>query len=413
MNNSLTTKYIFHILLLSFALILSGCGGLGDIHNPPLIIIDSPAGLTGLTGLVRISGRVQVQSGFSISTPTYHVDEQPVHSVSGKANWFFDLDTTHFTPGQHILQISVVDSGAQTSTLKIEFSVIPVAGGNQNIITGLNLTTLENTFDISSLLYGLKGWRITYFSSNENGNPVSVGGWAMKPDGSGPFPTLIWCRGGVSGNASENFIWSLANRGYAVFASDYQGEGDFASGKPDIFGTEVYDNIALLNIAKTMPFVDKNKIFMWGGSRGSAVTLLTLDRLAVVGRENEIRAAACTNTIYDIATALDDGINAAELEVIEYYKSLKGVSTQAAIDQLNSRSAGVSINHDDITTPIFIGHAGQNQNYPPFHSEALFNDMTNQGVVVEYQLYPDVENDLETDPEADVFSDILDFWLAL
>ncbi|MBU1023194.1 hypothetical protein KKB99_02810, partial [bacterium] len=138
-----------------------------------------------------------------------------------------------------------------------------------------------------------------------------------------------------------------------------------------------------------------------------------LDRLAVVGRENEIRAAACTNTIYDIATALDDGINAAELEVIEYYKSLKGVSTQAAIDQLNSRSAGVSINHDDITTPIFIGHAGQNQNYPPFHSEALFNDMTNQGVVVEYQLYPDVKNDLETDPEADVFSDILDFWLAL
>ena len=107
-------------------------------------------------------------------------------------------------------------------------------------------------------------------------------------------------------DADLEFLQQYADLGYVIFATDYQGEGSNHTVPRDLLGAEVYDVIALLNIAQRRTYVDKNRIYLWGTSRGSAVALLTLDRLGLIGRGDDIKAAAIETTIYDIDLAASE-----------------------------------------------------------------------------------------------------------
>lgn len=129
------------------------------------------------------------------------------------------------------------------------------------------------------------------------GEPVR--GWVVRPRGvAGPLPTVIEFRGygGGRGLAHERLMWAAS--GYAHIVMDTRGQGSgWGSGgdTPDPHGSgpatpgfmtrglespfDYYyrrvftDAVRLVDAARTMPFVDADRITVTGGSQGGGITL--------------------------------------------------------------------------------------------------------------------------------------------
>lgn len=98
------------------------------------------------------------------------------------------------------------------------------------------------------------------------------------------YPTIIFNRGGNRSYGSLtfthlfNYIFPIADRGNAIFASQYRG---LHTDKPDEFpdefgGKDVSDVINITKEALLMPFVDANRLYMVGQSRGAMMTYMSL-----------------------------------------------------------------------------------------------------------------------------------------
>ena len=113
------------------------------------------------------------------------------------------------------------------------------------------------------------------------------------------LPVLIYNRGGnrtfgaVSHN-QLNFLAQFARRGYLVVASQYRG-GPESQGADRFGGGDVNDIIALMDMAKKLPFADPENFFMYGHSRGGMMTYLALSRT-----EN-VRAAVVAAGVSDLS----------------------------------------------------------------------------------------------------------------
>lgn len=115
-----------------------------------------------------------------------------------------------------------------------------------------------------------------------------------KPKGNGPFPALIHFHGAPGGRGMDQLVgWSLGTtggpmwerflqEGYVVVVGDYRG-GAFPRGqglrKEDI--TYADDGIAVLDHVRSLPYVDKNRISLYGVSLGGDVVLHMLSRTKV------------------------------------------------------------------------------------------------------------------------------------
>jgi dipeptidyl aminopeptidase/acylaminoacyl peptidase len=94
------------------------------------------------------------------------------------------------------------------------------------------------------------------------------------------LPVLIYNRGGnaqtpLTRVSITNTPMAFAARGYIVLASNYRGS-HFSEGKDEFGGADVNDVLRLIEIAKTIPKADANRIAMMGWSRGSQMTYQAL-----------------------------------------------------------------------------------------------------------------------------------------
>jgi carboxymethylenebutenolidase len=139
--------------------------------------------------------------------------------------------------------------------------------------------------------------RVTF----KNGN-LSLVGYVYRPDGQGPFPTVIWNHGSEPKPGARQFD-AVANifvpAGYAVFTPVRRGQGG-SEGKYIVDTIDVLrarrdgsalaatvkfleteqldDQLAGLAYAKTLPFVDQTKLVVAGCSFGGIQTLLAAER---------------------------------------------------------------------------------------------------------------------------------------
>jgi dipeptidyl aminopeptidase/acylaminoacyl peptidase len=112
-------------------------------------------------------------------------------------------------------------------------------------------------------------------------------------DGAARLPCVLWNRGGnrdFGANTPENFQ-SRAKRitdwGYVLFASNYRGSQG-SEGKDEFGGRDVDDVTNAIRIFDQLAFADRDRIGMWGHSRGGMMTYLALTktdriRAAVIG----------------------------------------------------------------------------------------------------------------------------------
>ena len=114
-----------------------------------------------------------------------------------------------------------------------------------------------------------------------------------KPAGDGPFPAVIifhgapggrgmeqlvgWSRGATGGPVWERFL----QEGYVVIVADYRG-GPRVQGQPPPGSiTYIDDGVSVVDYVKALPYVNPNRINLYGASMGGGLVLGIVSRITV------------------------------------------------------------------------------------------------------------------------------------
>ncbi|HEX6590246.1 MAG TPA: DPP IV N-terminal domain-containing protein [Longimicrobiales bacterium] len=132
------------------------------------------------------------------------------------------------------------------------------------------------------------------FFEFETSDGVSLNGWMIRPPNFDParrYPVLMYVYGGpgsqtvVDAWMGQRYLWHqmLAQQGYIVASVDNRGTG--ARGRDfrkvvyqDLGNWESHDQIEAANYLAGLPYVDGDRIGIWGWSYGGYMTALTMMR---------------------------------------------------------------------------------------------------------------------------------------
>lgn len=227
-----------------------------------------------------------------------------------------------------------------------------------------------------------------------DGKPVP--GWLFVPknlDRTKKHPAIIWIHGdGVNQNYDGwhvqrnyavyySFHQYLLQQGYVVFAPDYRGSigygRDWRNGvSMDVGGKDAKDAWMSANYLKTLPYVDSDRIGIWGLSYGGFFTLI-----AMTDQPKLFRAGV------DVAGVVD--------YVMYYSDPYHGDWTASRIgtpEQNPKVYANASpISHiDRLERPLLVLHGTSDVNVPYLESVWLIDEALKKGKgeLLSYMMYP-------------------------
>ena len=136
----------------------------------------------------------------------------------------------------------------------------------------------------------------------DNGTGEPLDGWYMKPVNFGEgkrYPAILNIHGGPKFAYGDVFFHEMqywTSKGYAVFFCNPRGSDGKGNGFDDIrgkYGTVDYDDLMTFTdwIAENVPFVDKDRLAVTGGSYGGYMTNW------IIGHTDRFKAAASQRSI--------------------------------------------------------------------------------------------------------------------
>ena len=137
-------------------------------------------------------------------------------------------------------------------------------------------------------------YKVRYLSDG-----LQVVGFVLRPKSNAvKYPAMIFNRGGNQEvgkitNGKLNLLSYFCSKNYVVLASQYRGN-DGGEGEEDFGGKDVDDVLNIIELAKSLPFVEPDKIVMVGISRGGMMTYLAMKQNA------DIKAAAVVGGVTDL-----------------------------------------------------------------------------------------------------------------
>jgi dipeptidyl aminopeptidase/acylaminoacyl peptidase len=230
--------------------------------------------------------------------------------------------------------------------------------------------------------------------SGPDGQPVPAYLFVPKNlDRSKKHPTVVWIHGdGVNQNYDGwhvqrnyavyySFHQYLLQKGYIVIAPDYRGSIGYGRAwregvYMDVGGKDAQDAWMVTNYLKTLPYVDMNRIGVWGLSYGGFFTLI-----AVTDQPKMFRAAVDVAGVVDYAMYYEDpyhgGWTASRIGTPE--QNPKVYANASPISKI-----------DRLETPLLVLHGTADVNVPYLHSVRLLDEAMkkNKSHLVEFMTYP-------------------------
>jgi dipeptidyl aminopeptidase/acylaminoacyl peptidase len=118
--------------------------------------------------------------------------------------------------------------------------------------------------------------RITQELGIKNSEGTTIYSCFEKPEGSGPFPSVIFIHGGFGDNREYTRAllgWSVAQRilqeGFVVFSTDY---------RHDLRGKDIDDIVTVFEYVSHLPYVDADRIAYFGDSHGAYLAMMAATR---------------------------------------------------------------------------------------------------------------------------------------
>jgi dipeptidyl aminopeptidase/acylaminoacyl peptidase len=223
-----------------------------------------------------------------------------------------------------------------------------------------------------------------------------VPGWLFVPKGldrTKKHPAIVWIHGdGVNQNYDGwhvqrnyavyySFHQYLLQQGYVVVAPDYRGSIGYGKAwreavHMDVGGKDAKDAWMIANYLKTLPYVDTEKVGVWGLSYGGFFTLI-----AVTDQPKLFRAAVDVAGVVDYAMYYEDpyhgGWTASRIGTPEQNpKVYEGASPLSHVDRLER--------------PLLVLHGTSDVNVPYLHSVRLIDELMKKGKggLVTFMTYP-------------------------
>jgi len=211
---------------------------------------------------------------------------------------------------------------------------------------------LENSEIVGhEISYHVDGLNITGFEVR----PSSIEG--LK------YPLLIYNRGGNNGFAQISdktvsfLLAKFAEEDFVVLASQYR--GSHTEGKDEFGGQDLNDINRLIEMAYDLAYVDTDRIYMLGASRGSVMTLQLLRN------RDDIRAAATIGTVSNVESLYYEREDAMKSVLVDCI----GGTPEALIKEYENRSAVYWA--DEVEAPLLLLHGGNDRSVPPLQAITL------------------------------------------
>ena len=206
-------------------------------------------------------------------------------------------------------------------------------------------------------------------------------------------PAIVWIHGdGVNQNydgwhVQRNYAvyysvhQYLLQQGYVVIAPDYRGSIGYGSAwregvYMDVGGKDFRDAALAADYLKTLPYVDADRLGVWGLSYGGFFTLL-----AVTEYPTKYRAAIDVAGVADYAMYYDDPYHGSWTE--------SRIGKPDEHPQVYAQASPVS-HIDKLERPLLVLHGTADVNVPYLHSVRLVDEALKKGKgdLVEFMMYP-------------------------
>ena len=227
-----------------------------------------------------------------------------------------------------------------------------------------------------------------------DGKPVP--GWLFVPknlDRTKKHAAIVWIHGdGINQNYDGwhvqrnyavyySFHQYLLQKGYVVFAPDYRGSigygRDWRNGVyMDVGGEDAKDAWMSANYLKTLPYVDPDRIGVWGLSYGGFFTLI-----AVTDQPTLFRAAIDVAGVVDYAMYYSDPYHGAW--------TASRIGTPQENPAVYAQASPIS-HIDRLARPLLILHGTADVNVPYLETVRLIDQVLKQGKgdLVTFMVYP-------------------------
>ena len=228
------------------------------------------------------------------------------------------------------------------------------------------LIITQNSFALPESVFGdVENYEMTYESDG-----LTITGYIFKPKAEGTYPVVLTSRGGNRDFGtytirSFDLVQELANEGYVVIATQLRGN-KFSDGVDEMGGKDLNDILRLIDIAKSIDFMDHHNIGMYGISRGGLNTY-QISRLT-----DEVKAIAVVGAPVDPRIDFESRPKMYE----RVYKQMIGdsIENRAAYDY-RSPIKWVS----EINEPVLLLHGLDDWRVLPINAQLMEKELTRLG----------------------------------
>lgn len=225
-----------------------------------------------------------------------------------------------------------------------------------------------------------KYYSITYWSDG-----LWVKGYLGIPNEGKKLPAVVYNRGGnlEFGALMGGEVAAFAEAGYVTIASQYRGNGG-GEGKEEFGGADVNDVVNAVSVLESLSFVDKEKIGMFGISRGGMMTALAIKHYYEL-KQPIIKAAVIASGLYDLEMWAKERPAMLNDVYLPLFGGGKDASSQEFIHELKKRSATQW--PDALNVPLLILHGTADERISFKQAEKMVNLLKGRDIELKYAFY--------------------------